>query len=133
MIVLVVTIDGIRSMLNMHNPQELSDESILIAIQRANEYISALARRSVIEPSIIDVAKRNYAAYLAYQTYSDRVVNELPGSVNAEGIWTPTGEVIMRDVHQKLQHLRATALDSIRMIVAYGTAGRIVRPGFLLF
>jgi len=131
--ILTPSVTEIRNILNMNSTQELSDDAINAAIQRADVYINALAAMSNVNSNIVELAKKNYAAYLAYQTYSDRVVNQLPGSVNSEGIWTPTGEVIMREVRSKLDMLRATASESIRMIVARGPAGRIVRPGFLLF
>jgi hypothetical protein len=54
----------------------------------------------------MDLAKLNYAAYLAYLSYSDRVLNEHPGSYNAEGIWTPIGEAIVRCTRDKLAALK---------------------------
>jgi len=129
-----VTVDEVRSIINMvGSEQELSDMAIQSAIDRASAYIDALALRSTVEYSIIEVAKRNYAAYLAYQTYSDRIVNQIPGSWNSEGIWTPTGEVIMRETRNKLKLLKSTADETIRMIIAYGPTGRLIRPGWLVY
>lgn len=129
----VDVINEIRSIINLLGSQELSDVVIQNAIDRADTYINALARRSMADPDIVILAKRNYAAFLAYQTYSDRIVNQIPGSWNDEGIWNPTGEVIMREVRNKLNMLKATADASIRQIIAFGPTGRLVRPGWLLY
>jgi hypothetical protein len=126
-------VSEIRSILNLPSAQELSDAVILNAISRADTYINGLARRSSADPDIVVLAKRNYAAFLAYQAYSDRVLNDLPGSYNSEGIWTPIGDVIQRETASKLKLLRETANAAIRQIIAYGPTGRLVRPGWLMY
>ena len=132
---MTITVTDIRAMINILNTQtnELSDAVIQNAIERANLYIDALSERSNVSFDLINLAKQNYAAFLAYQTYSDRIVNEIPGSWNSEGIWNPTGEVIMREVRNKLDTLKATSDASIRLIIAYGPTGRLIRPGWITY
>lgn len=121
----------VRGILNMPSSQELSDAAIELAVQRASMYVDSIARRSVADPDVVELAKINYAAYLAYQTYSDRIQNELPGTVSSDGVWDPVGEVIMRETREKLALLKRTAYASIAQIHAYGLTGRLVRPGWL--
>ena len=80
----MTTISDIRAIINAKDGTtegdavELSDDSIEIAIDNADTYVSDLAGRSGASAEIIALAKTNHAAYLAYQTYADRIVEELP-------------------------------------------------------
>lgn len=129
----MVTISEVRAIINIFEANELSDDAVQEAIDRATDYIGMMADRSAAPDSIVELAKKNYAAYLAYLTYSDRVVNILPGSMDSEGIWGPVAEVISRDVMHKLQAIKGVSDASLRQLSAYGMMGRIVRPGWLLY
>jgi hypothetical protein len=129
----MVTISGVRAIINIPQAQELSDDAIQEAIDRAGTFIGFLAARSTASPETVDLAETNYAAYLAYLSYSDRVLNQLPGSTDSEGIWSPTGEVINREVNSKLALLKSTSDASIRQLIAFGPMGRLIRPSWLLY
>lgn len=129
----MVTVSEIRAIINIPQPQELSDDAVQEAIDRAGTFIGFLADRSTASSDTVELAQTNYAAYLAYLSYSDRVLNQLPGSADSEGIWTPTGEVINREVNSKLALLKSTSDASIRQLIAFGSMGRLIRPGWLLY
>jgi hypothetical protein len=95
---------------------ELSDESIEIAIANAETFISDLARRSGASVDIIALAKTNYAAYLAYQTYADRIVEELPGSFDQTGVFQPIANPIAKQVMEKLKGLKLTSDETLDII-----------------
>jgi hypothetical protein len=100
---MTISIKDVRDVINIPDSSELADDVISSAITRASELIDA---RYSGPATLIDLAKLNYAAYLAYLSYSDRVLNEHPGSYNAEGIWTPIGEAIVRYTRDKLAALK---------------------------
>ncbi len=64
----------------------------------------------------MDTAKLNYAAYLAYQSYSDRVVNILPGAFD-QGGFNPVASVINRAVRDKLDDLKQTSDELLNYIL----------------
>jgi hypothetical protein len=98
-----ITTQDIRNVINIPDTSELGDAVIISAITRATTLIDSRYEGTT---ALMDLAKLNYAAYLAYLSYSDRVLNEHPGSYNAEGIWTPIGEAIVRYTRDKLAALK---------------------------
>ena len=112
----------IRAILNLKDGStegdaiELSDESIETAIANAETFISDLASRSGASADIIALAKTNYAAYLAYQTYADRIVEELPGSFDQTGVFQPISNPIGKQVLEKLKGLKQTSDESLEII-----------------
>jgi hypothetical protein len=129
----MVTVSEVRAIINIPQAQELPDDAIQEAIDRAGTFIGFLAARSTASSETVELAKINYAAYLAYLSYSDRVLNQLPGSTDSEGIWSPAGEVINREVNSKIVLLKSTSDASIRQLIAFGSMGRLIRPGWLLY
>jgi hypothetical protein len=107
---MTVSIKDVRDVINIPDSSELADDVISSAISRASALIDA---RYSGPATLIDLAKQNYAAYLAYLSYSDRVLNEHPGSYNAEGIWTPIGEAIVRYTRDKLAALKDAYEEAI--------------------
>jgi hypothetical protein len=113
---------------------ELSDESIEIAIANANTFVSNLASRSGASAAIINLAKTNYAAYLAYQTYADRIVEELPGSFDQTGVFQPIANPVGKQVMEKLRGLKLTSdetLDIIRNTPPEASQGETPMPSDL--
>jgi len=113
-------IQNVRNIINIPNESELSDDVINLAISRADVLIEARYSGS---SDLMDLAKLNYAAYLAYLSYSDRVLNEHPGSYNAEGIWNPIGEAIVRYTRDKLAALKDAyeeAIDGLKDLESPG-------------
>lgn len=113
---------------------ELSDESIEIAIANAETFISNLASRSGASVDIIALAKTNYAAYLAYQTYADRIVEELPGSFDQTGVFQPIANPVAKQVMEKLRGLKLTSdetLDIIRNTPPEASQGETPMPSDL--
>jgi len=107
---MTIRIKDVRDVINIPDSSELADDVISSAITRASELIDA---RYSGPSSLMDLAKLNYAAYLAYLSYSDRILNEHPGSYNAEGIWTPIGEAIVRYTRDKLAALKDAYEEAI--------------------
>jgi len=113
----------IRNIINLKDgssegdPVELADEVIESAISRAETFVSDLAARSGSSEEVVELAKLNYAAYLAYQSYADRIVEELPGSFDQVGVFQPIGNPVAKQVMAKLESLKQTSdevLDRIR-------------------
>jgi len=107
---MTLSIKDVRDVINIPDSSELADDVISSAISRASALIDARYSGS---PALMDLAKLNCAAYLAYLSYSDRVLNEHPGSYNAEGIWTPIGEAIVRYTRDKLAALKDAYEEAI--------------------
>ncbi len=107
----------VRNAINLADESELSDDVVEIAIFRAVTYISELVTRSACSEDIVALTKLNYAAYLAYQSYSDRIVEELPGSHDAQGLWQPIGNPIGKQVLEKLRALKQTSDELIDLIL----------------
>ena len=114
---------SIRNIINLKDgtsegdPVELSNEAIESAISRSETFVSDLAARSGSSGAVVELAKLNYAAYLAYQSYADRIVEELPGSFDQVGVFQPIGNPIAKQVMAKLESLKKTSdevLDQIR-------------------
>ena len=118
----MTTIADIRAIINAKDGTtegdavELSDDSIEIAIDNADTFISDLASRSGASAEIIALAKTNHAAYLAYQTYADRIVEELPGSFDQAGVFQPISNPIAKQVMEKLKGLKATSEETIGLV-----------------
>lgn len=126
------TISEIRAALNMLVDEDLSDDIIEGAISRAEDYVDALASYSRASATMVDNAKLSYAAYVSYQAYSDRVLNEISGTLGADGIYSPEGQIIQREVMSKLADMKANADRHLNWLRAFGTTGTIVRPGFIV-
>jgi len=118
----MTTIADIRAIINAKDGTiegdavELSDDSIEIAIDNADTFISDLASRSGASAEIIALAKTNHAAYLAYQTYADRIVEELPGSFDQAGVFQPISNPIAKQVMEKLKGLKVTSEETISLV-----------------
>ncbi len=108
-----ITPSQIRAVINITSAGDLAENVIQAAIDRAEAYIADLATRSSAPQAIVDTAKLNYAAYLAYQSYSDRVVQQLSGSFDAKGGWNPAAAIILRDTRDKLDGLKKVADEFI--------------------
>jgi hypothetical protein len=113
---MVITISEIRDIINLTETGELSDVAIQSAIDRAEVFISDLASRSSASAAIIALAKKNYAAYLAYQTYADRIIEELPGSFDQVGVFNPIANPLARQVLAKLDGLKETSDEIIDLV-----------------
>lgn len=128
----VVVVADVRAALNMMTDQDLSDDVIEGAIERADDYVDALASYSRANATMVALCKLNYAAYLAYQAYSDRVLNDISGTLGSDGIYTPEGLIIQREVMSKLGDVKANSERTLNWLRAFGPAGTIVRPGFII-
>lgn len=129
---MTTTISEVRAALNMLTDQDLSDDVIEGAITRAEDYVDALASYSRVDTTTVENAKLNYTAYLAYQAYSDRVLNEISGTLGADGIYTPEGQILQREVMSKLQDMKVNSDRLLNWLRAFGSASTIVRPGYLI-
>lgn len=127
-----VSVADVRIELNMLTDQDLSDEVIEGAIQRANTYVSEMAKLSRTKSPMIMLARLNYASYLAYQAYADRVLNIISGKLDESGIYLPEGEIIQREVASKLADVKANSERTLNWLRMFGSTGTIVRPGFVL-
>ncbi len=107
----------VRNAINLADESELSDEVVENAISRAETYITELATRSAGSEDVIALAKLNYAAYLAYQSYADHVINTLPGSHDAQGIFSPIDVLLIRTTRDKLDGLKRTADEIIDLLL----------------
>lgn len=118
----MASISDIRAIINAKDGTiegdavELSDESIEIAIENAETYVSDLAGRSGASAEIIALATTNHAAYLAYQTYADRIVEELPGSFDQAGVFQPISNPVAKQVMEKLKGLKVTSEETISLV-----------------
>lgn len=108
-------INLVRAAINI-DENELATASVQSAIDRSESYITSLASRSGASQIDITLAKLNYAAYLAYQTYADRIVEQLPGSFDQQGIFQPIANPIAKQVVEKLRALKETADESIEVL-----------------
>lgn len=120
-----LTMQNIRYIINIPEPDELSNNSIIMAINRANVKIGNLAVAYSVTGELVSVAKLNYAAYLAYQTYADRIFNVITGRTDRDGSWTPIAQEIVRTTQAKLEALKKEADDSIADLMAVGSDGTI--------
>jgi ABC-type transporter Mla subunit MlaD len=104
---------------------ELSDDAIEGAISRAETFVSDLSSRSGASAEITNLAKTNYAAYLAYQTYADRIIEELPGSFDQTGVFQPIANPVAKQVMEKLRGLKQTSDETLEIIRNTPTEGSI--------
>lgn len=130
-------ISDIRAILNLKDGTsesdaiELSDDAIESAISRSETFVSDLATRSGISAAIVELAKLNYAAYLAYLTYADRIVEELPGSFDQQGVFQPIANPVAKQVMAKLASLKQTSdeiLDIIRNTPPVASLAEVPMP-----
>jgi hypothetical protein len=110
-----LTIAQIRAIINT-DVNELPDVTVQSAIDRAASYISELVSRSSASSAIVTLANLNYAAYLAYETYADRIVEQVPGAFDAQGVLQPVANPLARQVVAKLQGLKETSDESIILL-----------------
>ena len=112
--------------------EDLDDDIIQEAIDRSVIYVGALASYSRASYDMVELGKVNYAAYLAYEAYSDRVLNLISGTLGADGLYTPEGQIIQREVMSKLADMKANSDRTLNWLRAFGSTGTIVRPGFII-
>lgn len=110
----------IRAAINIPEASELSSAVIASAITRATNYIAVLQSRYSAPSEFFPAAELAYAIYLAYQAYSDRVLNVPPGAY-AEGKWEPIAEEIVRSTGDKLRTLQEAYKDIVDIIKSYPT------------
>jgi hypothetical protein len=115
---ITVTVEEIRAAINIPEEQELSDDVIASAITRATDYITILKSQYNAPSDFFPPCGNAYAIYLAYQAYSDRVLNVPPGAYQ-EGKWDPIAEEIVRSTGDKLATLREAYLDLEKIIKSY--------------
>lgn len=113
-----ITIAEIRAAINIPETSELSDIAITSAITRAYAYLTVLGAQYSAPAEYFPPCEMAYAAYLAYQTYADRVLNVPHGSYQ-EGQWSPIAEEIVRDTNAKLQGIRTTYKDYEKIIKSF--------------
>ena len=120
---------SIRNIINLKDgssegdPVELSNEAIESAISRSETFVSHLATRSGSSVAVVELAKLNYAAYLAYQSYADRIVEELPGAFNQQGVFQPIANPVAKQVMEKLRSLKQTSDELIELLQNTPLAG----------
>ena len=122
---LELTIQNIRHIINIPQPDELSNSAIIMALNRSNVKIGNLAVAYDVTGELVSVAKLNYAAYLAYQTYADRVFNVITGKTTRDGAWDPIAQEIVRITEAKLKALKDEADSAISDLMAVGSDGTI--------
>jgi hypothetical protein len=113
-----ITTTEIRDAINIPRAGELSEVAINSAILRAFKYFQVLKARYAAPAEFFPDAEMAYAVYLAYQTYADRVLNEVPGSYQ-EGKWDPIAEEIVRSTSDKLRGLKEVYEDYTNIIKEY--------------
>ena len=111
-----ITVAQIRAAINISETDQLSDAAIQSAIDRAISHITDLASRSGASAAIISLSKLNYAAFLAYLTYADRIVEQVPGAFDAQGVLQPVANPLAKQVVEKLRSLKLTSDESIEII-----------------
>jgi len=94
----------------------LSDDALASAINRAVFYVAPLIERSGIGADIIELAILNYAIYLAYQIYADRIIETLPGTFNQQGTFEPIANPLARQVIEKLHGLKQTSDETLELV-----------------
>ena len=116
-----LTIQNIRYIINIPEPDELSNNVIIMALNRSNVKINSLVTLYGLTGDLIDVAKLAYAAYLSYEAYSDRVFNVITGKTTRDGAWDPIAQEIVRITTAKLKSLKDESDSVIADLIA--TAG----------
>lgn len=117
---MTITEAEIRAAINIPEASELSTVAIASAITRAHSYLVVLQARYAAPAEFFPAAEMAYAVYLAYQAYSDRVLNVPPGAYS-EGKWEPIAEEIVRSTGDKLRTLQDAYKDIIDIIKSYPT------------
>lgn len=127
-------IQFVRDAINIPETTELSDNVIANAIERADLHISGVVAEYISDESLIDdktqkfidAAVRNRAVFLAYQTYTDRVLNVPTGHYTQDG-YQADGEQIDRSHRvQKNTYLKTTSDESSELLVRW--LSRFSRP-----
>ena len=122
-----ITVAQIRAAINIPEASELKDEMVASAITRAADYLTVLEAQYSAPAEYFPACRLAYAAYLAYQTYADRVLNAPPGAYQ-EGQFQPIAEEIVRETQSKLQGLRTNYKDYEKIIKSFP----VKRLGLLL-
>jgi hypothetical protein len=111
-------VDDIRNAINIPEDHELSDDVVNNAIYRSKMYVGALRLRYGAPAHMFTALDLHYSIYLAYQSYSDRVLNVQPGAY-VEGKFEPITEEIVRSTGDKLQGLQKVVSDLVDLIKSY--------------
>ena len=111
-----LTISMIRDTINITDVEELSDAAIQSAIDRSISYVTDLASRSSASAAVVVLSKLNYSAFLAYQTYADRIVEQVPGAFDQGGVLQPVANPLALKVLAKLQGLKETSDETIALL-----------------
>jgi len=111
---MVVTVDQIRTVLNLMDSDELADSVIELNLVRAQTKVDAVARYTATE-ALKDDAILSLAAFYSYQSHADRIKHQLPGHF-VEGRWTPIAGVKVRDTTSKLNSLRNDANEALKLV-----------------
>ena len=112
---MTVSVADVRLAVNIDSAGDLSSDVISQAISRATVRVGAQARK-LATSDVIGEAVLSLAAYLSYQTYSDRMLHKLEGTWGEDGHWDPVASVQIRETRDKLNALKTTANDSLRLI-----------------
>lgn len=106
---------SVRRVIDILSPEELDDEVILSAIRRAA--MEVLNQRVEGAPvAAVRLAILHRAAYLSYESYSDRVTHQLAGVFDSEGVWNPVASVVVRETQSKLKALKDIADAAVRIV-----------------
>lgn len=109
----MATIAEIRDIINVKTVEELDDASVQSAIDRATPYIADIATRCTASASLVAITTTNYAAFLAFQTYSGRVVHIYQGDYDDNGIRTPIVAERERSTAAQLSSFEKTYKENI--------------------
>jgi len=130
---MVILAAAVRAGTNI-DVNSLSDEGIESAIARSEMFITSLAVISGASADVVALAKLNFAIYLAYQIYADRIVETLPGSFDQQGVFNPIANPLARQVVEKLRSLKQTSdetLDQVRNTPLSASQGETPMPSDL--
>lgn len=124
-----LTMQNVRYIINIPEPDELSNNVIIMALNRSDVKINSLVTLYGLTGDLIKVAKLTYAAYLSYEAYSDRVFNVITGNTTRDGAWNPIAQEIVRITSSKLKSLKDES-DSViaDLIATAGSDGSISSP-----
>ncbi len=76
---------------------------------------------------MVELATRRYAAYLAYQSYSDRAKHIVPGSVDQNsGVFKPRKPIRVRDTGSKLADLKKLVDEIFTLLLNYSNGSVII-------
>ena len=111
----MVSVADVRLAINIDSEGDLSSDVITQAINRATIRVEAQVGRTATS-DVIGEAILSLAAYLSYQTYSDRMLHKLEGTWGEDGHWDPVASVQIRETRDKLNALK-TISDEVLALV----------------